>query len=132
MSQYSLSALPRCATSLITCKQGTVEVSSNSTKLHRISRDGAISATEAPNALSRVRGADNQKELSRNPISDLGLLGRLTMEEELMSTFLYHPELLLGLDEMGTCPLTRGMLLNLPLQRCNTTMKPSLYLPCLC
>ena len=90
-------------------------MSSNSTKLHWISRDGAIRVMEAPNALSRVSGASNKKELSRNPISDLGPMGRLTMEEELMSAFLRHPKLLLGLDEARICPLTLGMLLNLPL-----------------
>ena len=105
MSQYSLSTLPRGATSLITCKQGAVEVSSNSTKLHRICRDGAIRTTEAPNALSQVTGASNKKELSRNPISNLGPVGRLSVEKELMPAFLNHPKLLLGLNELGAYPL---------------------------
>ena len=107
-------------------------MSSNSAKLLRISRDGAIRALEAPNALSRVTGASSQEELSQNSISYLGPLGCLTMEEELMSTFLHRPKLLLGLNKLGAGPLARWILLHLPLQGCNSTMKPSLYLPCLC
>ena len=107
-------------------------MSSNSAKLLRISRDGAIRTPEAPNALSRVSGASNQEELSRNSISYLGPMGCLPMEEELMSTFLHRPKLLLGLNELGAGPLARWILLHLHLQGCNTAMKPSLYLPCLC
>ena len=81
-------------------------MSSNSAKLLRISHDGAIRASETPTALSRVTGASSQEELSRNSISYLGPLGCLTMEEELMSAFLRHPKLLLGLNELGACPLT--------------------------
>ena len=102
-------------------------MSSNSAKLLWISRDGAIRAPEAPNTLSRVTGASNQQELSRNSISYLGPLGCLATEEELVSPFPRHPQLLLSLNELRASPLARWTLLYLPLQRCNTTMEPPLY-----